>query len=70
MGLLFESMKKVQLHQEMKRKFLLERLHEKKITHSQFGTPLEMCDYDELKYELVLQTFREIDAEKDANSWF
>lgn len=55
---------------QLKKKFVLERLIEKGITHSQQGTPIHECDYEELKYELVLSAYREIDIEKDENKWF
>lgn len=67
MGLLYNS---VMMQQELKKKFVLDKLKEKGITHSQTGTSIEKLDYDELKYELVLQAFKEIDSEKDANKWF
>jgi hypothetical protein len=67
MGILYNS---VILHQEMKRQFLIERLKGKGITHSQNGMSIEQLDYEDLKYELVLQAFREIDAERDENRWF
>jgi hypothetical protein len=55
---------------ELKKKFVLDKLKEKGITHSQTGTSIEKLDYDELKYLLVLQAFKEIDAENGDNSWF
>jgi hypothetical protein len=56
--------------QNMKRQFVLEKLKEKGITHSQNGTSIEQLDYEELKYELVLAAFKEIDVVKDENRWF
>lgn len=58
------------LHQEMKHNFVLERLQKLGVTKSQTGKSLHNCDYEELKYELVLAAFREIDASKDDNKWF
>lgn len=55
---------------QLKKKLVLERLIEKGVTHSQQGTPIHECDYEELKYELVLSAYREIDIEKEANKWF
>jgi hypothetical protein len=58
------------MQQEMKRKFVIEKLLEQGITHSKGGTSIEDLSYDDLKYELVLAAFREIDAEKDEQKWF
>jgi len=55
---------------EMKKNFVLERLLAAGITHSQLGEDIRNLDYEELKYELVLQSFREIDTECGANAWF
>lgn len=55
---------------QLKKKFVLERLIEKGVTHSQQGKSIHDCDYEELKYELVLLSFREIDVESDENRWF
>ncbi|MDQ7860588.1 hypothetical protein RCO48_04475 [Peribacillus frigoritolerans] len=51
MGRLYDA---VQSQNQMKRNFVLGRLKELKVTHSQEGQPIELLDYDELKYELVL----------------
>jgi hypothetical protein len=67
MGLLYKS---VMAQQEMKRNFVLDKLKAKGITHSQNGKSVNELDYEELKYELVLSAFREIDVEKDENKWF
>lgn len=67
MGLLYNT---VMMHQEMKRNFVLDKLMEKGITHSQDGTSIEKLDYETLKYELVLSAFREIDAENGEEKWF
>lgn len=61
---------KEQLHQEMKQKFVLERLVKMGVRQSQTGKPLHELDYETLKYELVLASFREIDAESSSNGWF
>lgn len=64
MGILFESV------MEQKRKFLLEELAERKVLVSQTGKSIHELEYEELKYELVIASFREIDAEKAENTWF
>lgn len=55
------------LHQELKRKVILEKLLEKGVTKSQQGTDIRECDYAEVKYEWVLLTFREIDIDNKEN---
>jgi hypothetical protein len=67
MGLLYNS---VMMQLELKKKFVLDKLKEKGITHSQTGTSIEKLDYESLKYELVLQAFKEIDAENGEEKWF
>lgn len=55
---------------ELKRKYVLEELLNKGVTTSQLGVPIENLDYEELKYELVLSTFRDIDIKSDSQRWF
>ena len=55
---------------DMKRNFVLDRLKEQKVTHSQQGRPIEELEYDELKYELVLAGFRQVDVSTNASQWF
>lgn len=55
---------------EQKKQFIIERLHKRKIFISQTGKRLDECDYETLKYELVLSEFKEIDIAADANGWF
>ncbi|MGD6778817.1 hypothetical protein ACQCT3_00830 [Sutcliffiella horikoshii] len=61
---------KMTLHQEMKRRYVRDQLLLKGVTISQDGQNIHDLSYDELKYELVLSAFREIEAEKDENKWF
>ena len=67
MGILYNSVK---LQKKMKREFVLERLLALGVTKSQTGKSIMDCDYEELKYELVLASFREIDTESDSNRWY
>ncbi|MGY3716768.1 hypothetical protein ACWE42_14715 [Sutcliffiella cohnii] len=60
----------VNLHQEMKRNIVLNELLDKGITKTQDGRDIHNVDYETLKYELVLQAFREKDVEADENKWF
>jgi hypothetical protein len=55
---------------EQKRQFLIERLTERNILKTQLGRSIHEADYEELKYELVLSAFHEIDVECDASRWF
>ena len=56
--------------EEAKRQFVLSELNKLGVTHSENGVSIEKLSYDELKYELVLASFREIDVMTDANRWF
>lgn len=67
MGVLYHATK---LQKNMKREFVLERLQALGVTKSQTGKSIMDCDYDELKYELVLASFRDIDDNHDSGKWF
>lgn len=64
MGILFETV------MANKRKFLIEELRKMNVITSQNGTSLEDLDYEDLKQELVLASFRKIDAESSEGKWF
>lgn len=49
---------------------ILEQLKERGIIRTNDGTSIEDLSYDDLKYELVMASFREIDVTRDANKWF
>ena len=55
---------------EQKRQFIIERLNKRNIRETQTGKSLYEADYEELKYELVLSEFKEIDISTDANKFF
>ena len=55
---------------EMKNNFVLERLLAAVVTHSQQGVSVRELEYEDMKYELVLLSFREIDTENENNEWF
>jgi hypothetical protein len=55
---------------EQKRKFLIDELTNLNIYKTQTGKSIFDADYEELKYELTLAAFHEIDVEADANKWF
>ncbi|MBO1515579.1 hypothetical protein [Metabacillus bambusae] len=56
--------------EQAKRGFVLDELLKRGVTTAQSGTSIMDCNYDELKYELVLASFREIDSGVDSNKWF
>ncbi|MBU8773212.1 hypothetical protein [Cytobacillus oceanisediminis] len=64
MGILYESVI------QQKRNILIKRLAELNISKAQSGKSIHDCDYEELKYELVLASFREIDTEAAENNWY
>jgi hypothetical protein len=70
MGILFDSVKKANLHQEMKHKFVIERLMKLGITHSQHGQSIHDLDYEEAKYELVIAEMRQVDIDNPEHKWF
>ncbi|MBT2710071.1 hypothetical protein J7I91_19225 [Pseudomonas sp. ISL-84] len=45
-------------------------MSELNIYKAQSGKRIHDCDYEELKYELVLASFREINTEATQNNWF
>lgn len=61
---------KSQLHQELKRKIVLERLLEIGVHTTKDGSSVYDLSYDDLKYELVLAEFRYIDLNNSNNGWF
>jgi hypothetical protein len=58
------------LHQELKQNFVIERLQKLGVTHSQLGRSIHECSYDELLFELVIASFKEIDSEHAESKWF
>jgi hypothetical protein len=64
LGILFDSV------MSLKRKFLIEELTALRVYKSQLGKSLDELDYEELKYELVLATFRENDTSSSEGKWF
>ncbi len=64
MGILYESVMK------QKRNILIKRLAELNISKTQSGKRIHECYYEELKYELVVASFRDIDTEAAENTWF
>ena len=58
------------LHQEMKRNFVIERLQELGMTKTPAGKDIHGLDYDELKMVLVLAEMRKVDIEHPGHKWF
>lgn len=69
MGILLDSVKKANLHQEMKRNFVINRLKELDVNEYQ-GQSIFELDYDELKTVLVLAEMRKVDIEHPEHRWF
>jgi hypothetical protein len=69
MGVLYDSMKKVQLHQEMKRNFVLDRLEKLGMTEHD-GQSIYTMDYKELLPVLVLAEMRQVDIDHPEHRWF
>lgn len=67
MGVLYRS---VNMQKQMKREFVIDRLMDLGVTHSQEGESIHECDYETLKYLLVLESFKEIDGNHESNKWF
>jgi hypothetical protein len=61
---------KSQLHQEMKRKIVLEELIKLGVYTTKEGKNVYDCDYDDLKHELVIARFRQSDRQNDEGKWF
>lgn len=64
MGILYKAT------MEAKRQHIIQELRSKGFTQNKSGKSIYSMDYEELKYELVLQAFRDIDADHDQNKWF
>ncbi|MCM3600656.1 hypothetical protein M3175_07930 [Robertmurraya korlensis] len=60
----------VKQHNEIKKQFVLDKLIKAGVTKGQSGKSVHDMDYDELKYELTLQAFREIDITSDSSRWW
>lgn len=69
MGILYDSMKKVNLHQEMKRNMLIERLEKLGVKEHQRKS-IYGLDYEDLKVVLVLAEMRKVDIEHPSHRWF
>lgn len=55
---------------EMKRQYIIQELLAKGFKENKQGKSVHDMDYEELKSELVLACFREIDTHNDQNKWF
>lgn len=64
MGLLYDTV------MQAKRKYLIEELAKLNVTKSKDGKNLSELSYDDLKHELVLACFRQIDTQKEESKWF
>jgi hypothetical protein len=64
LGILYDTV------MEAKRKYLIEELTKLNIRHSQDGKKLSDLNYNDLKHELVLASFRVIDRQNEEGKWF
>lgn len=53
-----------------KRNFILDRLEKLNIVKTNTGKSVHDLSYEELKEQLVLASFREIDTQNENNAWF
>ncbi len=60
---------KVQITEEMKRNFIIEKLLEQGVKEVD-GISLQDVAYDDLKYALVIASYRDIDTASDVNRWY
>jgi hypothetical protein len=67
MGVLYNAVK---LKKQMKQQFVLERLLDLGVTHSQQGQPIQELSYKELQFELILVEMRQVDIEHPDHRWF
>ncbi|ALC92082.1 hypothetical protein AM500_21520 [Bacillus sp. FJAT-18017] len=58
------------LELELKKQFILEKLLGMGVSQTDTGKSVFELDYDDLKQQWVLATFRQIDIEADANKWY
>ncbi|MEH7223884.1 hypothetical protein V7112_08685 [Bacillus sp. JJ1566] len=52
------------------REYYLDELNRLGVRATKDGVSIDKCDIDELHYELVLASFREVDTAKAENAWF
>jgi hypothetical protein len=64
MGILYDKV------MQQKKLFVIEELQKLNVTQSQDGRDLKDLEYEDLKHELVLASFRNIDAENPSYKYF
>lgn len=64
MGILYDKV------MEQKRIFLIQELQKMNVTQSQEGRDLSDLSYDELKYEVVIASFRQIEIDHPNHKFF
>ena len=70
MGILYDAVKNANLHHELKRNMILDRLKALGVTQNQIGQSIHQLEYDELKTVLVLAEMRQVDIEHPDHKWF
>jgi len=64
MGVLYDKV------MEQKRQFLIQELQKMNVTKSAQGKDINNLSYDDLKYELVIASFRQIDINHPDHKFF
>jgi hypothetical protein len=64
MGILYDTV------MEAKRKYLIEELHKMNVIQTKDGKKLSDLSYDDLKQQVALARFRQIDRQNDEGKWF
>ena len=64
MGFLYDSV------MEQKRKYLIQELQRMNVTQSSEGKDLNDLSYDDLKYEVVIASFRQIEIDNPEHKFF
>lgn len=58
------------VQENMKRNFVLDELLEMGVIQTQEGVSVHELSYEDMKYQLVMASFRRIDAENSENAWY
>lgn len=64
MGILYNAV------MQAKRNYLIDELAKMNVKKSQDGRSLSELEYEDLKQELVLACFRQIDRQNESGKWF
>lgn len=70
MGILNDSVRKVQSLNAKKKKLVINRLLELGVKQNQFGESINTLDLDELKFLLVIAEMKQVDIDHPEHKWF